>query len=127
MSIVIDFKDLKIWQKGIDIAENCYFLTKSFPRDELYGMVQQIRRSAVSIPANIAEGYGRRYTGEYIRFLNIAQGSRNELETHLILSQRVGISSKKDIELIISWLEEESRMINALIKNLSSKIELSKK
>ncbi|MEB3215661.1 MAG: four helix bundle protein [Nostocales cyanobacterium 94392] len=77
MSIVSDFKDLKIWQKGIDIAENCYFLTKSFPRDELYGMVQQIRTSAVSIPANIAEGYGRRYTGEYIRFLNIAQGLRN--------------------------------------------------
>ena len=118
MSEIINFKDLKIWQKGMDIAEKCYFLTKLFPRDELYSMVQQIRRSAVSIPANIAEGYGRRSTGDYIRFINIAQGSINELETHLLLSQRVGISTKKDIELIISWLHEESRMINALIKKL---------
>ncbi|MEB3343180.1 four helix bundle protein [Okeania sp.] len=95
MSGINDFKDLKIWQNGMDIAEKCYFLTKLFPKDELYGMVQQIRRSAVSIPANIAEGYGRRYTGEYLRFLNIAQGSINELETHLILSERVGLCEKK--------------------------------
>ncbi|MEA5597187.1 four helix bundle protein [Rivularia sp. UHCC 0363] len=118
MSEINNFKDLIIWQKGMDIAEKCYFLTKLFPRDELYGMVQQIRRSAVSIPANIAEGYGRRYTNEYIRFINIAQGSINELETHLILSQRVGLTTKKNIELIISWIHEESRMINALIKKL---------
>ncbi|WP_293139668.1 four helix bundle protein [Okeania sp. SIO3I5] len=91
MSEINSFKDLKIWQKGMDIAEKSYFLTKLFPKDELYGMVQQIRRSAVSIPANIAEGYGRRYTGEYLRFLNVAQGSINELETHLILSGRVGL------------------------------------
>ncbi|VXD25904.1 conserved hypothetical protein [Planktothrix serta PCC 8927] len=91
MSDVKDYKDLIIWQKGIDIAEKCYYLTKNYPKDEMYGMTQQIRRSAVSIPANIAEGYGRRYTGEYIRFLNIAQGSVNELETHLILSARVGL------------------------------------
>lgn len=77
MAEINDFKDLKIWQKGMDIAEKCYFLTKSFPKDELYGMIQQIRKSAVSIPANIAEGYGRRSTLEYIRFLNIAQGSRS--------------------------------------------------
>lgn len=64
MSDISDFKDLKIWQKGMHIAEKCYFLTKSFPRDELYGMVQQIRKSAASIPANIAEGYGRRSTGD---------------------------------------------------------------
>ncbi len=118
MSDIINFKDLKIWNKGMDIAEKCYFLTKLFPKDELYSMVQQIRRSAVSIPANIAEGYGRRSTGDYIRFLNIAQGSINELETHLILSQRVGLTHAKEIELIISWLHEESRMINALIKKL---------
>lgn len=120
MPEITNFKDLIIWQKGMDIAEKCYFLTKLFPRDELYGMVQQIRRSAVFIPANIAEGYGRRYTTEYVRFINIAQGSINELETHLILSQRVGITNKKDIELIIYWLHEESRMINALIKKLKS-------
>ncbi|KAB8331191.1 four helix bundle protein [Scytonema tolypothrichoides VB-61278] len=120
MPEINDFKDLKIWQKGMEIAEKCYFLTQLFPRDELYGMVQQIRRSAVSIAANIAEGYGRRTTREYVRFLNIAQGSINELETHLVLSQRVGLSKPKDIESIIFLLREESRMIIALIKKLES-------
>ncbi|NEN94758.1 MAG: four helix bundle protein [Moorea sp. SIO3I7] len=118
MSDINNFKDLLIWQKAMDIAEKCYFLTKFFPKEELYGMVQQIRRAAVSIPANIAEGYGRRSTPEYIRFLNIAQGSINELETHLILSSRVGLSKQTDIELIVSLLTEETRMIIALIRKL---------
>jgi len=118
VSEISDFKDLRIWQQGMDIAEKCYFLTKIFPKDELYGLVQQIRRSAASIPANIAEGYGRRSTDEYIRFLNIAQGSTNELETHIILSERVRLCSQIDIELIIYLLREESRMIIALIKKL---------
>lgn len=118
MSDINDFKDLRIWQKGISIAEKCYFLTRLFPKDELYGMVQQIRRSAVSIPANIAEGYGRSYTKEYLRFLNIARGSINELETHLILSERVGLCERKEVEIIISLLREESRMITSLIKKL---------
>ncbi|NEP47652.1 MAG: four helix bundle protein [Moorea sp. SIO3C2] len=120
MSGINDFKDLKIWQKGMEIAEKCYFLTTLFPKDELYGMVQQIRRAAASIPANIAEGYGRRSTPEYIRFLNIAQGSINELETHIILSERVGLSNQKELELISSLLREESRMIIALIKKLET-------
>ena len=94
-SEINDFKDLRIWKKGIDIAEKSYFLTKFFPKDDLYSMVQQIRRSAASIPANIAEGYGRRSTAEYIRFLNIARGSINELATHLVLSHRVGLWEKK--------------------------------
>jgi four helix bundle protein len=118
MSDINDFKDLRIWQKGMDIAEKCYLLTKLFPKDELYGMVQQIRRSGASIPANIAEGYGRRSTAEYIRFLNIAQGSINELETHIILSERVGLSKQTDIESILFLLREESRMIITLIKKL---------
>ena len=118
MSDVSSFKDLLIWQKGIDITEKCYLLTKSFPREELYSMTSQIRRSASSIPANIAEGYGRRSTQEYIRFLNIAQGSLNELETHLIVSERVKLCSNDDIESIISLLREEGRMIVALIKKL---------
>ena len=117
---ITDFKDLIIWQKGMDIAEKCYFLTKLFPKDELYGMVQQIRRSAMSIPANIAEGYGRRYTGEYVRFLNIAQGSINELETHLLLARRVGLCEKKETKMIINLLREESRMIISLVKKLGN-------
>ncbi len=119
MSEIKDFKDLIIWQKGMIIAEKCYQLTKSFPKDELYGMVQQVRRSSVSIPANIAEGYGRRSKKDYARFLNISQGSINELQTHLILCQRVRICEKKDIESIISLLQEETRMIISLIKKLN--------
>ncbi len=77
-------------------------------------MVQQIRRSATSIPANIAEGYGRRSSGEYKRFLNIAQGSINELQTHLLLAEAVGLCTKKDIESLLSELQSETRMIIAL-------------
>jgi len=120
MVSINDFKDLKIWQKGMDIAEQCYFLTRTFPKDEIYGMVQQIRRSAVSIPANIAEGYGRSYTAEYIRFLRITQGSANELETHLILSQRVGLCQQQKVQAILVLLQEERRMIVGLIKKIDT-------
>jgi four helix bundle protein len=91
-----------------------------FPKMNYMLWFNFLRRSAVSIPANIAEGYGRRYRGEYIRFLNIAQGSVNELETHLILSERVGLCSEKDIEIILNLLKEESRMIISLIKKLEN-------
>ncbi|MEB3214027.1 MAG: four helix bundle protein, partial [Leptolyngbyaceae bacterium] len=69
------YRDLEVWQQGMNLAEACYQLTKAFPKEEVYGMVSQIRRAAVSIPANIAEGYGREYRNEYIKFLRIAQGS----------------------------------------------------
>ncbi len=118
MSEIKDFKDLKIWEKGMRIAENCYSLTKKFPKEETYGMTQQIRRASVSIPANIAEGCGRRSSGDYARFLNIAQGSVNELETHLLLSVRVQLCTFNDVESIINELKEESRMIISLINKL---------
>ena len=120
MSNINDFKDLRIWQKGMEIAEQCYFITKLFPQDELYGMVQQIRRSAVSIPANIAEGYGRRYKREYLRFLNIAQGSINELETHLILSKRLKLCPEKEVEMILTLLKQKSKMIISLMNKLEN-------
>ncbi len=75
----------------MDIAVDCYGLTKNFPKDEVYGLVSQIRRAAASVAANIAEGYGREATGAYIHHLKIAQGSLKELETHIILSSRVGL------------------------------------
>ena len=118
MSDIKDFKDLKIWEKGMLIAEKCYSITKQFPKEETYGMTQQIRRASVSIPANIAEGYGRRSSGDYARFLNIAQGSINELETHLLLSVRIGFCRFNDVEIIINELKEESRMIISLINKL---------
>ena len=86
---VQSFKDLDVWQVGMKLAESCYRVTRSFPKEELYGLTSQIRRAAVSIPANIAEGYGRELTGSFIQFLRIAQGSSRELETHLLLSARL--------------------------------------
>ncbi|MGH2414521.1 MAG: four helix bundle protein, partial [Microcystaceae cyanobacterium] len=69
------YQDLRVWQKGMDLAEACYLITLEFPKEEMYGMTSQIRRAAASIPANIAEGYGREYRAEYTQFLRIAQGS----------------------------------------------------
>lgn len=77
---VQSYRDLEVWRQGMALAEVCYRITKTFPKEEFYGMVSQIRRAAVSIPANIAEGYGREYRNEYIKFLRIAQGSLKELE-----------------------------------------------
>ena len=120
MSKIRDFKDLLIWKKGMEIAEKCYLLTKNYPRDELFGMAQQIRRASSSIPANISEGYGRRSPGDYARFLNISQGSINELQTHLLLSSRVGLCTEKEIEPIIHQLQEETKMIISLLKKLKT-------
>ena len=117
--MIRDFKDLLIWQKGMMIAEQCYLITKNFPKSEIYGMTSQIRRASVSIPANIAEGYGRNSKGDYIRFLNIAKGSVNELETHLILSTRLKLCDSQTAKPIINLLQEETKMIISLIKKLS--------
>lgn len=117
--MIKDFKDLLIWQKGMAIAEQCYLLTKDFPREEIYGIVQQIRRASIFIPANISEGYGRNSRGDYIRFLNIAKGSVNELETHLLLSERLKLCNAKDVNPIINLLQEETKMIISLIKKLT--------
>ena len=81
------YKDLDVWQVAMTLAQESYLLTARFPKDETYGMAAQIRRAAVSIPANIAEGYGRDQTGSFVQFLKIAQGSARELETHLILAK----------------------------------------
>ncbi|WPF87335.1 four helix bundle protein [Cyanobacterium aponinum AL20118] len=118
---VNDYKDLRVWKKGIDIAEQCYRLTQSFPKEEIYGLTSQIRRSAVSISSNIAEGYGRRTTAEYIRFLNIAQGSCNELETQLIIAQRIGYCTSESIQEINQELLSINRMLISLINKLKEK------
>ena len=89
-SVIQSYRDLKVWQQAMGLAEECYKLTRQFPRDELYGMTSQVRRSAASVAANIAEGHGRNSCGEYIQFLRVAQGPLKGLETHPILAARVG-------------------------------------
>ncbi|MEW6497741.1 MAG: four helix bundle protein [Cyanobacteriota bacterium] len=120
-SEIQSYRDLRVWIEGMNIAETCYQVTRTFPKEEMYGMVSQIRRSAASIPANIAEGYGREYRAEYIQFLRTAQGSLKELETHLILSVRVKLTTNQEIDPILSKCEALGRMLRSLIRSLQSK------
>ncbi|SPE22134.1 S23 ribosomal protein [Acidobacteriia bacterium SbA2] len=109
------YRDLQVWQLGMDLAEGCYLLTKRLPKDELFGMTSQIRRAASSVPANIAEGYGRDSKGEYIQFLRVAQGSLKELETHLTLSRRVGLMSESETKNVLEECDHLGRMLHRLI------------
>jgi four helix bundle protein len=104
----------------MSLAEIGYRLTKRFPKDELFGMTSQIRRAASSIPANIAEGYGRDSRGEYHQFLRVLQGSLKELETHLILCTRVGILAEPDAQITLEHCDRLGKMLHRLIRSLQS-------
>lgn len=103
----------------MSLAETCYFVTKTFPRDEMFGMTSQIRRSAASIPANIAEGYGRESTGAYLQFLRVAQGSLKELETHLLLAIRVKITPAASIEPALAQCQDIGKMLHGPIRSIA--------
>ena len=119
MSEVKSYKDLLIWQKGIELTEKVYQLVKSFPNEELYALTSQIKRCTISIPSNIAEGYGRKYTKNYIQFLRISRGSLFELETQLIIANKLNYITDKEIaDTIFNLIEEEGKMLNSFIKKL---------
>ena len=118
MSEVQSYRDLIVWQRAMDVAAATYQLTRDYPRDEMFGLTSQSRRAASSIPANIAEGYGRASRQAYINFLRIAQGSLKELETHLLLAERVGIARAGSIQPLLEQSEEIGRMLKALIGKL---------
>jgi len=121
MSSRIDsYRDLIVWQQAMDLAVSIYAETKTWPRDELYGLTSQIRRAATSIPANIAEGYGRENRGSYQQFLRIAQGSLKELETHLLVAVRVGITSRDAAEPLMTMSESVGKLLRLLIHKLSN-------
>jgi four helix bundle protein len=109
------YRDLRVWQQAMDLCESCYRITAQFPRDEMYGLSSQIRRACVSIPANIAEGYGRNSKGAYAQFLRVAQGSLKELETHLILSARLGLAGEAATEPLLESCDSLGRMLWSLI------------
>ncbi len=115
------YRELKVWQAGMDLAAECYETTKEFPREELFGMTSQIRRAAASVPANIAEGQGRHHTKEFLNHLSIARGSLMELETHLLLCQRVGLMKREKAERLLSLSDEISRMLSGLRRSLEHK------
>lgn len=113
-----NFRDLDVWKLGIEIAELIYLMTKSYPKDEIYNLVSQMRRSAVSISSNIAEGFNRFHNKEYVRFLYIALGSVAELETQIEISFRLKYLSDEKKEQALEKLDHESRMLRNLIKKL---------
>ncbi len=118
---ISSYRDLRVWQDATALAESCYRSTRAFPREEQFGLTSQIRRAASSVPANIAEGHGRENTGSFIQHLRISQGSLKELETHLILSERVGILPATDLQPILNQCESLGKMLRALIRSLQDK------
>ena len=119
------YKQLKVWQRSIELVKEIYRLTDQFPKIEQYGLVAQMRRSAVSIPSNIAEGYKRRNLGEYLQFLSIADASAAELETQSIISK--DLYHKLDFSQSEALLEEIQKMLFAMIRQLNVKHHASKR
>jgi four helix bundle protein len=116
------YQDLKVWQLGVEISLNVYSLTEQFPPREVYGLVSQMRRAAVSIPSNIAEGHSRGQTRDLIRFLAISRGSLAELETQLTIAHRLQYVQQQELDRIMSILDEESRMLAGLRRSLTAKL-----
>ncbi|HCS87754.1 MAG TPA: four helix bundle protein [Bacteroidales bacterium] len=118
---MFSYSQLLVWQKAMDVTAVVYRLVRQLPKEELYALSDQMRRCAVSIPSNIAEGHTRHSVSEYTHFISIAQGSRAELETQLLLCVRVGYLSSADIEQAMSMLEEIGKMLSAITTKLRTK------
>jgi four helix bundle protein len=118
MSRISSFRDLLVWQKAMILAEDCYRLSKRLPRDDQMVLGYQIRKSCVSVPSNIAEGFGRHSTPEYIHHLRFSKGSVNELQTQVELAKRLQIVTNAEATAIIADAEETGRMLNGLVNAL---------
>lgn len=119
---VRSYRDLVAWQKAMDLAELVYSATKAFPKDELYGLTSQLRRAAVSVPSNIAEGQGRNTTRDFRNHLSIAYGSLQEVETQSLLSHRLGFLPRENLQTILEMTSEVARLINGLSSSLLKKL-----
>ena len=117
------YRQLIVWQKAMSLAKQCYQATRTFPKEETFGLTSQIRRASASVPANIAEGQGRCHTKEYLNHLSIARGSLFEVETHLILSQEIGLLSSETLAELLALSNEIVRMISGLRKSLETKLQ----
>jgi four helix bundle protein len=115
-----DFRDLQVWQKAHSLTLDSYRITVEFPRQETYGLVSQIRRCAVSVAANIAEGYGKRGNGEFQRFLNIAAGSASELEYHFLLARDLQFLAAENCEKLNSSVVEVKKMLASLMRKIEA-------
>ena len=115
---VKNFKDLVAWQKAMDLVEMVYRLTSAFPADERFGLTSQLRRAAVSIPSNIAEGQGRNSTGDFVRFLSIAYGSLREVETQMLIALRLKFADPTQFKPVQELCDEIGRILNGLMNSL---------
>ena len=122
MDTAHDFRNLRVWQKGISITEQVYKLSRKFPKEEIYGLTAQIRRAAVSIPSNIAEGFKRYHPRQYREYLYMALGSAAELDTQLIICSEIGYCSLDDVNEISDRLERLAKQTNILIKRINNTI-----
>ncbi len=116
------YKDLIVWQKSIALVTDVYSLTNKFPIDERYGLASQLNRAVISIPSNIAEGWGRQLSKNYLQFLRIARGSLMEVETMILISKNLNFIYEKDFLEIQNKIEEVGKMLQGLIKSINQKI-----
>ena len=115
-----NFKELSVWQKAVDLAVDVYQITKNFPSEERFGLRSQINRSVVSIPSNIAEGAGRNTDGEFSHFLGISAGSAFELETQLIIAEKIGLLEKNTLDNTVKKVNEIQKMTFSLQRTVKS-------
>ncbi len=120
MTEIRSYRDLVVWQKGMELVEGVYRVSRTFPKEEVYGLVSQVRRAAVSIPSNIAEGQSRLTAGEFVQFLGIARGSLAEVETQLLLAQRLAFLTPETTEPLLELTAEIGRLLNGLLRSLST-------
>ncbi|HEX29585.1 TPA: four helix bundle protein [Candidatus Poribacteria bacterium] len=113
------YRDLQVWQKAMNLVVAVYKVTQGFPQIEQYGLTAQSRRAAVSVPANIAEGHGRRHRAEYLNFLSVARGSLMELETHLMIAHRLNYLTDEMVDELLGQTAEIGRMLNGLMTALT--------
>ena len=114
-----DFKELVVWQRSMQLSAKIYELTKLLPKEETYGLISQLRRAAVSVPSNIAEGYGRETTTEYIRFLRIARGSLYEIDTQLCLCITLQYFTQEESAPCVEIIDEVGKMLNTMLRRLN--------
>ncbi len=119
MSTINSFRDLLVWQKSMSFVTEVYKMTQAFPPSELYGLTNQIRRSSISIPSNIAEGYGRNATGDYKRFLQIAVGSLFELQTQVEIAFNLGYLTNEIFKDMFEKTSELDRMLLSLVRKIN--------
>ena len=118
--MVRSYRDLKVWQKAMDLVADSYRLRNTLPQSETFGLSSQIRRAAVSIPANIAEGHGRDHLGDYLRHLSVAKGSLMELETHSLVAKRLRFLSGSEVDAVLEMTSELGTMLAGLSRSLKA-------